>query len=205
MDRQPVRQTLGEAINVRRREFGWSQEELAHRMNDRGDVTFRQSDVSRLERGKVVLPHRKRLEYLGAVLGLSLGELLARSGWPGWCEGSATAAIVPADAGRPGDASRVAAAPRRSAEWMASGEPAAGRARLQEALARARRTVAQSEQVLKQAEKVRAIYKEPFRGRRPRTAQSGTARESRAGETSGSREDRSHRSTARPPDSATRQ
>src|SRR5919107_1206427 len=57
MDSREDRQTLGEAIKVRRRELGWSQEELARRMLEQGDATFRQSDVSRLERGKVVLPH----------------------------------------------------------------------------------------------------------------------------------------------------
>ena len=48
-----------------------------------GDDAFRQSDVSRLERGKVGLPHRDRLSLIAAVLGLSPGELLARSGWSG--------------------------------------------------------------------------------------------------------------------------
>ena len=204
MDREAVRQTLGEAIKVRRRELGWSQEELARRMIAHGDVTFRQSDVSRLERGKVVLPHRERLEHFAAVLGLSLGEILARAGWPGWCESSAAEAIGPADAGGPGDSSSVAAAPRDSAAWTASGEPDGGKVRLQEVLAQARRTVAQSEQVLKQAEMVRAIYEEPLTGLFRRTAQSGTARGSRAGEESRSGEDRSHRSTRRPPDSSTR-
>jgi signal transduction histidine kinase len=48
-----------------------------------GDATFRQSDVSRLERSKVGLPQRERLFHLAAVLDLSVGELLARAGWAG--------------------------------------------------------------------------------------------------------------------------
>ena len=50
MDKSDDRKTLGEAIKARRLERGWSQEELARRMVDHGDLTFRQSDVSRLER-----------------------------------------------------------------------------------------------------------------------------------------------------------
>ena len=83
MDELEVQRTLGEAIRIRRRELGLSQEDLARRIADHGDAAFRQSDVSRLERGKVTLPRRERLEHIAAVLGLSLGELLARSGWTG--------------------------------------------------------------------------------------------------------------------------
>jgi transcriptional regulator with XRE-family HTH domain len=75
--------SLGATIKRRRRERGWSQEEFAARVASRGDWTFRQSDVSRLERGKVLLPHRERLTLIAAVLELPLGELLARSGWVG--------------------------------------------------------------------------------------------------------------------------
>ena len=71
--------SLGEAIRTRRQELGWSQEELAERIGD----GVRQADVSRLERGRVVLPRRQRMERIAAALGLSLGELLARSGWAG--------------------------------------------------------------------------------------------------------------------------
>jgi transcriptional regulator with XRE-family HTH domain len=168
MDRQDDRQTLGDAIKTRRRELGWSQEELAQRMIDHGDVTFRQSDVSRLERGKVVLPHRERLEHMAAVLGLSLGELLARSGWSGWRDWS-NEAIVSADADEPGGAPVVVLETRAPAGWTALNEPSQGNARLREALDQARRTVAHSEQVLKQAEALQAIYEQPLSGRHPRT------------------------------------
>ncbi len=74
--------TLGKAIRERRIELGWSQEELASRASVRGREV-RQSDVSRLERDKVGLPRRERLEQIAAVLGLPVGELLVRSGWAG--------------------------------------------------------------------------------------------------------------------------
>ena len=69
MDDQEVQRTLGDAIRTRRQGLGWSQEDLAKRIADHGDEAFRQSDVSRLERGKVTLPRRERLEHVAAVLG----------------------------------------------------------------------------------------------------------------------------------------
>ena len=50
---------------------------------DDDDGTFRQSDVSRLERGVVAFPRCKHLLRLAAVLGMPLGEVLARAGWEG--------------------------------------------------------------------------------------------------------------------------
>jgi transcriptional regulator with XRE-family HTH domain len=203
MDEQHDRQTLGETIKARRLELGWSQEVLARRMVDHGDATFRQSDVSRLERGKVGLPHRERLGHLAAVLGLSLGEILARSGWSGWRDRSAEA-IVPADAEVPGDAPVVALTARDPGEWTGWEEPARGAARLREALAQSQRTIARSEQVLKQAKVLQATFEQPDPGRRARAARSQDAGESRAGERSRNRgDDQSHGSTARLPDSST--
>jgi transcriptional regulator with XRE-family HTH domain len=203
MDEQNDRRTLGEAIKARRLELGWSQEELARRMINHGDLTFRQSDVSRLERGKVALPHRDRLEHMAAVLGLSLGELLARSGWSGWCDRSVEA-IVPADASGPGDLPIVVMETRDRGTWTDWEEPARGSARLREALVRSRRTIARSEQVLEQAKMLKATFEQPLPGRPPRTAPSQTASESRAGERSRSRgEDPSRSSTAHLSDSST--
>lgn len=82
MEKQGESRTLGEALRQRRLELGWTQETLAARVADLGG-DLRQSDVSRLERGKVGLPRRDRLERIAAALGLSLGGLLARSGWAG--------------------------------------------------------------------------------------------------------------------------
>jgi transcriptional regulator with XRE-family HTH domain len=81
MDPADAVSTLAATIRQRRRELHLSQEALAAQMVARGDITFRQTDVSRLELGKVALPHRRRLAHLAAVLELSLGELLSRSGW----------------------------------------------------------------------------------------------------------------------------
>lgn len=73
--------SLGATIKARRHEFGWTQAELARRVGALGDGNFRQSDVSRLERDAIALPHRERLICLAAALEYPLGELLARSGW----------------------------------------------------------------------------------------------------------------------------
>lgn len=56
--------SLGRAIRERREEIGLTQEELANRVVSCGDETFRQSDVSRLESGRVQLPRLQRLEAL---------------------------------------------------------------------------------------------------------------------------------------------
>ena len=77
--REPPR-TLGAAIEARRREFGWPLEAWANRVVDAGGEGFRQSDVSRLERGKVGLPRRDWLGWVAVALGLPLGKLLARPG-----------------------------------------------------------------------------------------------------------------------------
>lgn len=69
--------SLGEAIRLRRLDLGMSQEELAERIGP--DV--RQSDVSRLERGKIVFPRLERLNQIASALGISTGALLVEAGW----------------------------------------------------------------------------------------------------------------------------
>lgn len=76
------RSTLGVVIRRRRRELGWTQEQLAERISTDGEYV-RQSEISRIENGKIDLPRRERLIRLAEVLSLPLGELLARSGWAG--------------------------------------------------------------------------------------------------------------------------
>jgi transcriptional regulator with XRE-family HTH domain len=76
------RSTLGVVVRRRRQELGWTQEELAERISADGEYV-RQSEISRIENGKIELPRRERLVRLAAVLDLPLGELLARSGWAG--------------------------------------------------------------------------------------------------------------------------
>jgi transcriptional regulator with XRE-family HTH domain len=69
--------SLGDAIRLRRLELGMSQEELAERIGP--DV--RQSDVSRLERGKILFPRLERLNQIASALGMSIGALLIEAGW----------------------------------------------------------------------------------------------------------------------------
>jgi transcriptional regulator with XRE-family HTH domain len=71
--------TLGQAIRSRRTELALTQEELAERIGE----GVRQAEVSRLERDRIGLPRRARLERIATALELPLGELLAQSGWAG--------------------------------------------------------------------------------------------------------------------------
>ena len=68
---------LGAFIRERRIELGLSQEDLAERIGP----TVRRAEISRLERGNVVLPRRGRLERIAAALDVSLGTLLLYSEW----------------------------------------------------------------------------------------------------------------------------
>ncbi len=68
---------LGNFIRERRMDLGLTQEALAERIGP----TVRQAEISRLERGQVTMPHRKRMEQIAAALDVSLGTLLHCSGW----------------------------------------------------------------------------------------------------------------------------
>jgi transcriptional regulator with XRE-family HTH domain len=92
---------LGAVIKAERCRRGWSQEAFAARVVAHGDVSFRQSDVSRLEREAVALPRRERLRHIAAVLELPFGALLARAGWEGAETIDAPAASPPEAAARP--------------------------------------------------------------------------------------------------------
>lgn len=71
--------TLGDVIRKRRLDLGLTQEELAERVGD----SVRQPEISRLERNRITLPRRARLELIANALDLPLGLLLASSGWVG--------------------------------------------------------------------------------------------------------------------------
>ena len=73
-------ETLGTLIRRRRLEQGWTQEQLAERISAEGEYV-RQSEISRIESGRVGLPRYARLERIAAALGLSVGELLTSSTW----------------------------------------------------------------------------------------------------------------------------
>ena len=153
--------TLGTAIRARRRELGWTQEELADRVAARGDTAFRQSDVSRLERGKVALPHRDRLERIAAVLDLALGELLARSGWSGWSAADAVKppTFPPPASERPASVRTSPATGDRPDQPSMPGDIT----RLQAARAHAQSTIARAEQIMDQSEALRKMYEDSHR------------------------------------------
>lgn len=69
--------SLGQFIRQRRHDLGLTQEELAGQIG----TGVRQAEVSRLEHDRVSLPRRERLEQLAAALEVSMGDLLARTGW----------------------------------------------------------------------------------------------------------------------------
>jgi transcriptional regulator with XRE-family HTH domain len=90
-----VRPSLGAMVRRRRLELGLTQEDLAERI---GDGT-RQAEISRLEHDRIGLPRRTRLERIAGALDLSLGDLLAGSGWAG----ADTAAWIPRQEARGAD------------------------------------------------------------------------------------------------------
>lgn len=69
--------TLGKVVRARRQELGLTQEALAELLGEKVGQNY----ISQLERGKVQLPRRPRLELIARALDLALSELLARSGW----------------------------------------------------------------------------------------------------------------------------
>lgn len=71
---------LGDIIRKRRLELSLTQEQLSERISADNEYV-RQSDISNLERGRVQLPRRQRLQRIAAALDLPLGQLLALSGW----------------------------------------------------------------------------------------------------------------------------
>ena len=160
MDESNHWRPLGEAIRDRRRELGWTQEELAARASTvPGEV--RQSDVSRLERGKVTLPRRERLEHMAAVLGLSLGDLLARSGWTG--ADSAFAAERPSHTARQDrQLDRlpiVAESPRQGSP----DQSAVISRNLRRLIEQAHKTRSRTREVLRKCEETRTLYEQPRR------------------------------------------
>ena len=108
--------SLGSVIRARRKELGWTQEELAERISAL-DEYVRQSDISRIERDDIALPRRQRLARIAGALNLTLGELLALSGWAGADAHFANEADVPTAgaAGTPTDY----ADPLSRAAWSA--------------------------------------------------------------------------------------
>jgi transcriptional regulator with XRE-family HTH domain len=69
--------SLGTFIRERRQDLGLTQEQLAERVGE----GVRQSEISRLEAGGVMLPRRDRLVALAAALEVSVGDMLLKTGW----------------------------------------------------------------------------------------------------------------------------
>lgn len=69
--------SLGALIRERRRSLGLTQEQLAERVGE----GVRQSDISRLEQNRILLPRRERLERIAVSLDLSIGDLMVLTGW----------------------------------------------------------------------------------------------------------------------------
>jgi transcriptional regulator with XRE-family HTH domain len=134
---QPM--TLGQVIRDGRRAKGWTQESLARTIA--GGTT--QSDISRLERDKITLPRRDRLERIARALDIPLGELLASSGWAAadqfFDQRPPDGRQAPADGGAQPDSSRSEPA----------GQPTP--TRLQEALAHSRTLREHTDQLLEQS------------------------------------------------------
>ncbi|MBA3276665.1 MAG: helix-turn-helix transcriptional regulator [Chloroflexia bacterium] len=97
--------TLGQLIRERRMDMNLTQEELAERVGP----GVRQSEISRLERNRVTLPRRQRLEQIAHALDIPVGVLLARSGWTG-AEGIEFNATEPEE-GSVGEPARPAEVP----------------------------------------------------------------------------------------------
>ena len=165
-----VGRSLGSTIKARRLELGWSQEELAERVAAHGDPAFRQSDVSRLERGKVGLPHRDRLARIAAVLDLTPGELLVRSGWAG-AEAAFSAGEQVADRAATAEADAVAALGVHAGPVSAAahGLPpiAESPVLLSSVIAEAVATRARAQQILMRSEALREAYERTGRVERP--------------------------------------
>jgi len=72
-------ETLGQYIAERRSALGLTQEQLAERVGE----GVRQSEISRLEHDRVLLPRRLRMEQIAQALDVPVGVLLLKSGWTG--------------------------------------------------------------------------------------------------------------------------
>ena len=108
---QRMTATLGSLIRQRRHELGLTQEQLAERVGH----GVRQAEISRLERDRIALPRRARLEQIARALELPVGVLLARSGWAGADEALNVAPRVAVPERREGPRTAASAGPSPAA------------------------------------------------------------------------------------------
>jgi len=144
MTAQHADPNLGQLIRARRIALGMSQEALAVRVSDLGSE-INQSDISRIELGKVDLPRRRRLEHLAAALELSLGELLEASGWVGASERFGTDAITPSSPPDSPGGTPVAARVSDRPAWASPGQVTIDSPATMEAVLRLRTAVVVSQ------------------------------------------------------------
>lgn len=143
--------TLGELIRARRIELSLTQEELAVRV----DANMRQADISRLERGKVGLPRRKRLDQLADALDLPVGRLLMLSGWAG---AEALEAVKIDDEELPHRIEAVVGDRRTQADFVPTYPADIRSDRLREAIERSREMTARAEQIRELSDRLRQEF-----------------------------------------------
>jgi transcriptional regulator with XRE-family HTH domain len=157
---------LGPVIRARRLALGWSQEDLASRVAAHGGATINQSDISRLELGKVGLPRHARLRALAAALDLPLDQLLLGSSWaeaePAETLPAPLTAVIPADVMAMDVRARVLPVPvPRTAPALSLDEALAGLLRLRAAIERSEETRVHTHELLAQSRAVRESVARP--------------------------------------------
>jgi transcriptional regulator with XRE-family HTH domain len=154
--------TLGKFIQRRRMELGLTQEQLAERIGS----GVRQSEISRLEHDRISLPRRQRLEQIALALDVSLGQLLARSGWAEaeqeFAESRATVPSPAYDSPLNGEASFPSPVPSTAHDSSSNGEsfpspddttvPTADTLPLTDAIDRAEELIAYSGAIVEQSQ-----------------------------------------------------
>lgn len=122
-----------------------TQEQLAARVGE----NVRQAEISRLERDRVSLPRRGRMERLASALEVSLGTLLLRTGWLDEEEGARDAPVPIMHAATQFHAPFPKPVGSAATEADESGN--GGSALLNDALSRARQVTRRTEDVLRES------------------------------------------------------
>jgi transcriptional regulator with XRE-family HTH domain len=145
--------SLGQAVRRRRQELGLTQEELAERIGG----NMRQSDISRLERGRIDLPRRQRLEAIATALDVTPGYLLLQSHWFGEDEGKPESGYA--------RATDEPAIPAENVSWESTAAltHVNDRAtnRLNDAIARAREVARRTNELLKESSDMLSSVRPP--------------------------------------------
>ncbi len=157
------RRSLGMVIRDRRLALGWSQEELATRASALGGA-LRQSDISRMERGKIGLPRYDRLVDLADALALPVGELLTQAGWNGADRLIGSSSSWLDVAGEP-----AALAPEPEPAASRPGRPTERDPRLWEAITQAQQTRNRTRELLQRCSETWRLANQPLQVAPPST------------------------------------